>query len=262
MSILQAIILGAIQGITEWLPISSSGHLVIAQEFFCLQNPLFFDILLHISTLLVVFFIFKKDILDIIKSILQWDFKSENGKLALFIILGTIPTCIIGMSFHNSFKVMFSNLWIVAIALMATGILLLVTKIKKYHRNNNLNFKNALLIGTIQGIAIIPGISRSGSTISGGILSGIDKLKAARFSFLLSIPAILGALLVEYNNINIQSYSTDWIPILIGMLTATIIGYMSLKLLLNIIKSDKLHLFGYYCIALSIILINILIFVI
>ncbi|MFC1613017.1 undecaprenyl-diphosphate phosphatase [Patescibacteria group bacterium] len=259
MSILQSIILGAIQGVTEWLPISSSGHLVIAQEFFGLQNYLFFDILLHTTTLFVVFIVFWKDIIEILKSIIKLDFKSEYGELAVFIITGSIPTAIIGFLFQNIFEKLFTNLFAVAISLMVTGILLLSTKIKKHQKSANLNKKKATLIGIAQGVAIIPGISRSGATISAGILSGIDRMKVARFSFLLSIPAILGALLFKINK-NIIAY-TKWQPIIFGMITALIVGYIFLKLLLSIIKSDKFHIFGYYCITLSIILINILIFV-
>ncbi|MFH0856427.1 MAG: undecaprenyl-diphosphate phosphatase [bacterium] len=261
MSIPKAIILGIIQGIAEWLPISSSGHLVIAQEFFGLQNSMVFDVLLHMATLSVVFIVFWGDIKKMIVSVFQWDFKSEYGKLALFIIIGSIPTAIIGILFHDIFEKMFSNLWAVAVALMVTGILLLLTKIKK-ENTKYINSKNSLLIGLVQGIAIIPGISRSGSTISAGILSGVDKEKAARFSFLLSIPAILGAFLLEAVKFSkVGSPGISWLSAAIGMIFAAAIGYCVLKFLLKIIKSDKFHLFGYYCVGLSIILFGILTFV-
>jgi len=261
MNIAQATILGIIQGITEWLPISSSGHLVIAQEFFGLQNYLFFDILLHIATALVVIVVFRKDIFEIIKALINRNFNTEYGKLAIFIIIGSIPTAIIGILFGDIFEKMFSSLWSVATALMATGILLLLTKLKTNKPSRNLNKKDSLFIGFIQGIAIIPGISRSGTTIGAGMLSGIAKEKIARFSFLLSIPAIIGAFLLKFNTIYKTNASNfNWVAIIAGMLAALIVGYLSLKLLLKIIKSDKFYIFGYYCIALSIILINILIF--
>ncbi|MFH1192045.1 MAG: undecaprenyl-diphosphate phosphatase [bacterium] len=268
MSIPQSVILGIIQGIAEWLPISSSGHLVIAQEFFGLQNSTFFDIMLHIATTMVVFAVFWNDIKEIIKALFKRDFKSEYGKLAIFIIIGSIPTGIIGILFHDTFEKMFSNLWAVALGLMITGILLFFTKRKTIEagdspaKTKELNTKKSLLIGVVQGIAIIPGISRSGSTISAGILAGVDRIKVARFSFLLSIPAILGALLLEAGKLkNLATNNTNSASILIGMVIAIIIGYISLKLLLKIIKLDKFYLFGYYCIILSFILLNILIFV-
>lgn len=260
MSIFQASILGIIQGIAEWMPISSSGHLVIAQEFFGLQNMVFFDILLHIATLGVVFFIFRNEIVAVLKAITKLDFKSEYGKLALYIILGSIPTGIIGILFHDTFEKMFSNLQAVAIALFITGIFLLLTK-RKQGSARNINSKSALLIGLVQGVAIIPGISRSGSTISAGILSGIDKEKAARFSFLLSVPAIFGASLLEFKKLGENGMTgINWMPVIFGMIFAVIVGYIALKFLLKIIKSDKFYLFGYYCIILSVVL-NILIFV-
>lgn len=258
MSIPQAIILGIIQGITEWLPISSSGHLVIAQEFFNLQNTLFFDILLHIATLVVVFIIFKKDIIETIKAFLKRDFKGEYGKLAIFIIIGSIPTAIIGILFEDILEKMFSNLWGVAIALMATGILLLFTRIKNSNFKD-LNKKTSFLIGIVQGIAIIPGISRSGATIGTGILAGVNKEKVARFSFLLSIPAILGAFMFKLSDANKIAGNCNWIAIIAGMASAIAVGYLTLKFLLKIIKSNKFYIFGYYCITLSIILMSVLI---
>ncbi|MFH0854224.1 MAG: undecaprenyl-diphosphate phosphatase [bacterium] len=290
MSISQSIILGIMQGIAEWLPISSSGHLVIAQEFFGLQNAMFFDIMLHIATIFVVFIVFWKDIKEILKALFKRDFRSEYGKLAIYVIIGSIPTGIIGFLFCDTFEKLFSNLWAVGGALMVTGILLLLTRKKhtyiiprltrhpenlKYslpnlipHQAQNdieeyreLNGKSSFLIGIVQGIAIIPGISRSGSTISAGILMGINKEKAARFSFLLSIPAIIGAFLLEFNRLDMPTNSAQTARILTGMIAAMLAGYISLKLLLKIIKLEKFYLFGYYCIAVSAILINILLFV-
>lgn len=258
MSIPQAIILGIIQGIAEWLPISSSGHLVIAQTFFGLQNLIVFDILLHIATLIVVFIVFRKEIFAILKAVIKFDFKSEYGRLGLYIILGSIPTGIIGILFHDVFEKMFSNLGAVAVALFITGILLISTKVRKTS-TKDLDAKNALLIGLVQGFAIVPGISRSGSTISTGILAGIDKEKTARFSFLLSVPAILGASLLEFKTLGKNGLTgIKWMSIIFGMFFAAIVGYVALKILLKIIKSDKFYLFGYYCVGLSLILLSII----
>ena len=186
LTLFQAVILGLIQGITEWLPVSSSGHLVIFQHLFGLQIPVFFDVLLHVGTLAVVFVVFWRDILEIIKAILKLDFKSEYGRLFIFILLGSIPTALIGLIFHEILVSFFSNLLVVAIGLIITGTLLFFCERKLGKKE--LTEKDSLLIGLVQGLAIIPGISRSGSTIGTGLLLGIDRDKVTRFSFLLSIP--------------------------------------------------------------------------
>lgn len=263
MSITQSIILGIIQGIAEWLPISSSGHLVLAQEFFGLPNFFSFDILLHIATLFVIFIVFWQDIKEMLQAVIRFNFKSEYGKLVLFIVFASIPTGIIGILFKDAFEGMFSNLWGVSIALAITGILLLITKLKrKDELVKDLTIKKTLMIGIAQGIAIIPGISRSGSTIGTGLLLGVEKEKAARFSFLLSIPAIIGALILERKEfIHDKLLSNNLSAAIVGFFTAIIIGYVFLKFFLKIIKLDKFYIFGYYCIGLSIILFSILIFI-
>ncbi len=251
VNIIQAIILGIVQGITEWLPISSSGHLVIFQHFFNLDVPIFFDIMLHVATLLVIFVVFYKDILQMLKALLKLDFKSEHGKMNLFIIIGSIPTAIIGFVFHDLFESFFSNLTAVAIALLVTGFILYSTKLVK-NNNHKITLIDSVLVGIAQGLAIIPGISRSGSTISIGMLLGIKKELVAKFSFLLAIPAIIGATLFEAKDF--ASIDINVIPLLFGMLSAFIVGYLSLKWLLNLIIKQKFHLFAYYCWTVGILL--------
>lgn len=240
---IQAIILGIIQGVTEWLPISSSGHLVIAQHFFDLKPPLTFDILLHVATLFVIFVVFKEEITKMAKSVVKLDFKSYYGKLALFIIVGSIPTAIIGYFFHDLFESFFYNLFAVGVALIVTGTLLFFCE--KGENKKELNYSNSLLIGIAQGIAIIPGISRSGSTIGVGLLRGIKKETAATFSFLLAIPAVMGASLYEARNLAATNISTS--TLFLGMAVAMITGYIFLKILLRVIINKRFHLFSYYC---------------
>jgi undecaprenyl-diphosphatase len=248
MNLLDAILLGIIQGITEWLPISSSGHLVLYQQFFELNVPIFFDIMLHVATLFVIFVVFWRDILKILKAVFTLDFKSEYGKLALYIIIGTIPTGLIGYFFKDFFKSLFQSTIAVGIALLITGLFLYLCKgIKK---KKKLKWYNALLIGTVQGLAIIPGISRSGATISLGILQGLDRKKIATFSFLLAIPAILGAMIVELPN----DFTFD-LSLLIAMLTSFVVGYIALKILLKLVIQNKFYLFAYYCWIVGIIVI-------
>ncbi|MBU4501064.1 MAG: undecaprenyl-diphosphate phosphatase [Nanoarchaeota archaeon] len=250
ITFLQAVILGIIQGITEWLPISSSGHLALAQMYFGLSVPVAFDVMLHVATLAVVFIVFWKDIVNILKAVLSLDFKSENGKLALYIIIANIPTAIIGFAFRDTFKSFFYNRYAIASALIFTSIFLYFSDRKT--GNKKLNYKNTFLIGIAQGIAIIPGISRSGITISMGLLGKIDRKLVAKFSFLLSIPAIIGASIFEVKNLALADIS---IPLLsVAMISSFIVGYISLKLLLKIIINKKFHLFAYYCFILGLIL--------
>lgn len=244
MNLIESIILGIIQGITEWLPISSSGHLAIVQELFGIEAPLVLDVLLHFATLLVIFAVFWKDIIKIAKSCLKLDFKSEYGKTALFIIIATIPVILAGYFLHDPIESLFSKLYIVGIALIITGILLFASKKRK--RNKKLNYKNTFLVGIVQAISLIPGISRSGSTISTALLLGIQREKAARFSFLLAIPAILGATIFELSQ-GINIAETPLSVIFAGMLASFFVGYISLKLLLRLIKQKKFHVFAYYC---------------
>jgi len=246
VSIIAAIFLGIVQGITEWLPISSSGHLVIFQQFFGLSVPLLFDIFLHLGTLLVILLVFYEDVFGMLKALFRLDFKSESGKLLKFIIIGSIPTAIIGLVFNDSFESLFSNIRAVSVALIVTGILLYSSKF--FYGNKILGYKSSFLIGLVQGISIIPGISRSGSTISTGMMFGIEREKVAKYSFLLSVPAIIGASILEFDA---AVFSANLLPIVFGTISSVIVGYFSLKWLMNIIIKKKFNLFCYYCFILG-----------
>jgi undecaprenyl-diphosphatase len=250
LTLLKAIILGIIQGITEWLPISSSGHLVIAQQLMHLDVPISFDILLHLGTLLVIFMVFWKDILLTLKAFFKFDFHSFYGRLSLYIIIGSVPTAVIGFTFHDLFESFFSSLFVVAIALLVTGTLLYLTKF--FNGKRNLSSLDSLFIGIFQGLAIIPGISRSGSTIGLGLLLGNKKEQVAKFSFLLSIPAILGASIFDLKDFSFTSLGT--LNVIIGLITAIIVGYISLKYLLKVIMENKFYYFAYYCWILGLII--------
>ena len=226
---LEYILLGIVQGITEWLPVSSSGHLVIFQELFNIKANLFYDIWLHLGTLIVLVFFFYKDIINI------------SRKWILYIIIGSLITGAIGLVFYDILKSFFSNLLVVGLGLIFTGIILFLTK--NYNGKRELNKIDSILIGLSQAIAIIPGVSRSGATISTGLLRDINKEKAFKFSFLLSIPSILGALLYEGRNI---SFNIS-IEHIVGLLASVIVGYLSLKILFKIVRKRKMHYFSYYC---------------
>jgi undecaprenyl-diphosphatase len=238
MQYLQAIFLGVVQGLTEWLPVSSSGHLVIVQSFLGIKAPLIFDILLHFGTLLAV-------------SLITLNFNDEHGKLAKYILIGSIPIAVVGYIFHDFLASLFNNPVYVGFALLATGIFIYLSKFHK--ETKSLNSKESLLVGIAQAIAIIPGISRSGFTITTGLLRGIERRAIFRFSFLLSVPAIIGANIFEFTQVSWTELEIG--SMLVGAFVAAIVGYLSLRLLLRLVINQRFHLFSYYCIALGLLVI-------
>ena len=247
MNLLDIILLSVVQGLTEWLPVSSSGHLVLMQEIFKMQVPVYFDILLHLATLIVIFLVFYKEIWKIIKGLTSLDFRNEYTKLGIYIIIASIPTAIIGLLFKDLFLSFFTNIKVVAYGLLATGVILLTTKFVQGKRK--LNTFGAIFIGAVQGLAIIPGVSRSGSTISTGLLLGIRKELVIIFSFLLAAPTILGAAILEYTPGIINA------KVILAMLITIVVGYIALKLTIKLVLKNKIHYFGYYCLLLATILI-------
>ncbi len=246
MNLIQAIFLGLIQGLTEWFPVSSSGHLALFQNLFSLEVPVLFDILLHFGTLIVVLLVFYKDILKILKAVFRWDIKSDYFRLAIFIVIGSMGTGLIGYFFRDLFVGFFTNLKAIGVAFLFTGVLLFFSNKRG---NKKLNYKSSFLIGLMQGVALIPGVSRSGTTISTGMLLGIERKKVARFSFLLLIPAVVGGLIFEFGDLG----SIDLMSSFVGVLVSILVGYISLKFLLRIIEKGKFRYFSYYCFAVGII---------
>jgi undecaprenyl-diphosphatase len=243
VTLIEVFILAVVQGLTEWLPISSSGHLVITQKILGLNLPLIYSVMLHFGTLIVVLTVFRKDIIDIIKAVVKREFETEEGKLALFIVVGSVPIAFTGFIFHNFFESLFSNLPAVGLALLITGLVLFFAE--KRIGNKKMGILDSILIGMAQAIAIIPGISRSGATISTGLLRKIDKATAFKYSFLLSAPAIAGATVMESKELFLGNI--ELIPLLLGTTVSMIVGYASLKLLQKIVMNQKIHLFAYYC---------------
>jgi undecaprenyl-diphosphatase len=264
MTTLEAIVLGIIQGLTEFLPVSSSGHLVLFQQLFGLKEAeLFFDVCVHLGTLLAVMVVFRQEIKNIIlalmrlisstgskKTILQKIESDPDLKMALLIVIGSIPTAVLGFLFRGIADRLFASVFIVGLMLMVTGLLLWLTRWAATRVEqpgaDRLTPKNALIIGVVQGLAIIPGISRSGSTISIALLLGIRREMAARYSFLLSIPAIIGAGLLSFKEGLSQTDQAIQISLL-GAVAAALVGYGALKSLLHVVKKGRLHLFAPYC---------------
>jgi len=263
LNLFQAIILGTVQGLTEFLPVSSSGHLVLFQHFFGFQEPeLFFDICLHAGTLVAIVLVFFKEIWSILKTLARLPalsretggfkplFKSnEDVRISVLILSGTIPTGILGILFHEVADRLFSNVPLVRGMMLVTGSLLWITRGFKTSGRplREMGLKDALIVGFVQGISILPGISRSGSTISAALILGIDRETAGRYSFLLSIPAIVGAMVMGFESGLLEKCSVSPTALAGGTLAATVIGYLALKILLRIIKHGRFYTFSPYC---------------
>jgi undecaprenyl-diphosphatase len=248
MDPIQAITLGFIQGVTEWLPISSTGHLRIAEHFLGLTLPLLFDVTLHVGTLAIILLFFRKDIKLVLVALVKGDFKSENGKLIPLIIVGTAPTALIGVVFSNTIETYFSNFLPIAGAFITCGVVLYFSKTGQ-ERKENITYMEALAIGTAQGIALIPGLSRSGLTIATALMLGVRREKAFKFSFLLSVPAVIGALgltLYEQHEM-LTLVGVGLTEILVGIAVSLVVSYFALKLLWKALAGKKFYLFALYC---------------
>jgi len=255
MDIFQAIILGIIQGLTEFLPVSSTGHLVIFEKIFGKEPSLFFDTMLHAGTLIAVIVVLWKDIWEILKKPFQ--------KLTLFLILATIPAVIASLVFDSSIKEIFKSAQFLGLCFLITTVFLVTAELlsRKYAKSDNnenllknaenMTWLDALIIGIMQAIAIPPGISRSGATISGGIFRKLNRDLAARFAFLMSIPAIMGAVVFQTKDLfdgktveNEIIFSP--VAVIIGTLTAAIVGFFAVKFMLKIIREKSLFGFAVY----------------
>ena len=276
MTILQALLLGALQGLAEFLPISSSGHLAVAQNLFGLEDlPLLFDVFLHLATLLAVCIYFWKKIWALLKCLGRWIARKpmpenqqsddvlcgtdERGRKAIIaIILSTIVTGVIGIVTSKlipDLPIKFTCAGFIVTAL----ILIISTQIGKKKENlpaqensKGVSILQSLVIGLMQGVGTLPGISRSGSTIAGALFSGMDRKTAGDYSFIISIPAILGAFILEVKDLDEMTGSIGIAPIVIGCTAAFIVGYLSLALLMKLIRKGKLQWFACYLIPLGI----------
>lgn len=268
IDILQAIVLGIVQGLTEWLPISSSGHLVLVQLAMDLEVPIFYDVILHIGTLAGVFAIYHRDIAGILRSTvasgkgsskrksIEEVAKYPQGRRMLWlIILGTIPTGIIGLAFRSFFESSFYDPVSIAVGFIITGALVLVTGLLKPGQKK-LGSADAILIGIGQGISIFSSISRSGATLSAGLFRGVEREQLVRYSFLLSIPAILGAAAIdvvamdEQQKAQLASIGAE--SYIAGAVVSAAVGYASIRILIKLVIKGKFYLFAFYCFAIGV----------
>jgi undecaprenyl-diphosphatase len=254
MEIINAIILGIIQGLTEFLPVSSSGHLEIAKAILgenkVGEESLLMTLVLHFATALSTIIIFRKDILEILSGLLQFK-NNDSFWFSLKIVLSMIPAAFVGVFFNDEIEALFGGaLTLVGSMLLVTGLLLFLAD-KAKASAKKVGIKHAILIGISQAIAILPGISRSGATISTAVLLGIDKEKAARFSFLMVVPLIFGKMAKDILSGDIQYETTTFIPLVIGFIFAFLTGMFACKWMIKLVKSSQLKYFAYYCFAIG-----------
>lgn len=261
MNIIQGIIIGIVQGLTEFLPVSSSAHLVFIQNILGVESSLAFDTFLHLGSLLAVLWFFRGDIYKMLKSwwlslgdILQHRFREglqedPYKRLAWYVILATVPVALVGVLFEDAVDSLFAGaLYVPAFFLFVTGtILYLSQRMGPGEINfNTIGKKEALFMGLGQACAILPGLSRSGTTIAAGLTIGLDKEFAAKFSFILSIPAIFGAFILQLKDIG-TSLDANFLPVILGFIAAFIAGYAAIRWMIELIQKKNLDIFSYYC---------------
>ena len=260
MAFLQAILLAIIQGLTEFLPVSSSGHLVIAQDLFGVfdEPGMFFELLLHVATLLAIFLYFRHDLRAILtgwraggKRADQSVFVGYEGKTMRLILYASIPTAALGLVGWQFVGILFQSSALAGAMMVVTGTVLYLSRYRQAPGKDlgAMTWRDALLIGIAQGIAVLPGISRSGFTIAAALFCGLQRDIAARFSFLLSIPAILGAALIEGARL-VQPGRLEGLPLgpgLVAVPVAAAVGYFALRLVIQALLQWRFHLFAYYC---------------
>jgi len=263
MTLLQSIILGIIQGLTEFLPISSSAHLVLTPYLMGWQIPaqaaFIFDVLVQLGTLLAVILYFRKDLYRILVAVIdglihRYPFSEPMSRLGWMLILATIPAVVVGLLFKDPVERAFDSPVAVALLLLVTAAFLVVAEVvgKRNRQFETISWKDALIIGLIQAISLLPGISRSGSTISGGMIRDLERPAAARFSFLMSVPVMLGAgVLAIIDLIQLADFSVQLPTLIAGFITSAIVGYLSIRWLLAYLVKRRLYLFAIYCVALS-----------
>jgi undecaprenyl-diphosphatase len=243
ISLTEAIILSVIQGITEWFPVSSSGHLALMQQFFGFQN-LSYDVFLHFAGIFAVLFVFKREVLKLLS------FNKVSLKYIGLLILALIPAGLAGFLLSDWIENLFSNMTYLGIFFIVSGLVVYSSKFS-IERKSDISNKDAWFIGLLQALAILPGISRSGMTISAGLFKGISKRAAIRFSFLMSIPLILGASVLKTKDLIVSNI--DISILIISFIITFLVSLITIKLLIKIIKSDKFYLFGIYNILLGIV---------
>ncbi len=258
MTVVQALALGVLQGVAEFIPISSSGHLVVMRHLMGLgEIPVLFDVILHIATLIVVFFVFRERIARILVALWRWAARRANAddsvqvRLAGYVIIATICTVVIGLAIAEARLDRFPRL-VSALFLVTAAILIAAHFFRGSIDYDGFGIRHALITGISQGIAVLPGISRSGLTITAALAAGVDRTRAGEFSFLISIPAIFGALILTLRDLEDLTQVVSVPALVAGFLASLVVGFFSLVLLLKLIRGGKLYLFAIYLVPLGI----------
>ena len=259
MDILEAIILGIVQGLTEFLPVSSSGHLELAKAILgdtsVPEESLTFTVVLHFATALSTLVIFRKEVTEILKGLFQFKWNDQT-KFSLKIVISMLPAVVVGLLFEEQLEAFFGGkILLVGVMLLVTAILLLLAD-KAKNTNKEVSFTNAVVIGISQAIAMLPGISRSGATISTSVLLGIDRTKAARFSFLMVVPLIFGKIGKDVLSDDLNFQSSEMLPIITGFIAAFLAGILACKWMIALVKKSKLSYFSIYCAVVGVIAIG------
>ncbi|MCA9732833.1 MAG: undecaprenyl-diphosphatase UppP [Deferribacteres bacterium] len=265
MSILQAIILGLVQGLTEFLPVSSSGHLTLGKAVLGItEQGILFEVVVHLGTLFAVLSAFRQDVIWLLNGLLSLlqrgkqfseadPSKEEALRYVAFIIWATIPAVAVGLFFKDRIEQAFSDPLLAAYLLLVTGVILLLSRFG-LRSKGEMNFKRSLIMGVSQAFAILPGISRSGSTISMGMLFGVNRTEAARFSFLMALPAIGGAFVLQLKDLSGTPMASEMIaPLVVGFIVSYVSGLFAIKVLMSVVKKGRFDYFAWYCFAVGII---------
>jgi len=258
VSLAQAITLGIVQGATEFLPVSSSGHLALVSQLLGIKPPLTFFVVVHFGTLLAIFAYYRQDFAQMLKSLVVWNPADESGydkltqsrRLVGLLIVGTLPAALIGYLFEDIVEQLFRSVLAVGLALIGTGLILLAVNWLRGHKHlPRTTAVDAVIVGCAQAVAIMPGLSRSGCTIAAGLASGLQRDWAPRFAFLLSAPVILGGTVLEAARFVAQpGEPTMWLSYLVGGIVAAISGYVAINIVVRAVRAGNLMYFAAYCI--------------
>jgi undecaprenyl-diphosphatase len=256
MEVIDAAILGVVQGLTEFLPVSSSGHLELGKAILgdnsVPEESLMFTVVLHFATALSTIVVFRKDILKLLKGLFSFKWNEET-QFSFKIILSMIPAVFVGLMFEEELESLFGgSVLLVGFMLIVTGLLLFLAGRAK-HTGKPVSWKDAVIIGVAQAIAILPGISRSGATISTSVMLGNDRTKAARFSFLMVVPLIIGKITKDVMSGDLNLESSSSLPLIAGFIAAFVTGLIACTWMISLVKKAKLHYFSYYCFAVGIV---------
>jgi undecaprenyl-diphosphatase len=261
MTLFEAVTLGLVQGLTEFIPVSSSGHLILARQFLGFRSfqDLSVDAVLQLATALAVLFYFRKDVWRLIKTFFRWISKRavspSDSRLLMAIVAGTIPAAILGLLLESYMETAFRSAVLVAVALLAGSALMIFAERRFKPSSQGISGKKGFFIGFFQSLALIPGMSRSGATISGGLLNGLSRVEAARFSFLLSLPIILGSGLKKLLDLSSTGdLSAIGLPLLLSAVIAFASGFLAIKFLINYLKTRTLNIFIIYRIVLAVLI--------